>query len=151
MNKEINIENRKAKYDYFIEETLECGIELKGNEVKSIREGACNIKEAWCQVQNNQLVIRGMFISNYKTTNSFDLLDETRERRLLAHKKEILHLSNKIKLDGMTLIPIKVYEVNGRVKILVGLCKGKHNYDKRQSLKEQQIKRDIDRNLYMKH
>ena len=147
MNKNIEIENRKAKYDYYIEDTLECGIELKGNEVKSIRNGSCNITDAWCQVQNNQLVIRGMHISKWSTSNTYDLLDETRERRLLAHKKEILQLLNKITLNGMTLIPLKVYLSNNKIKVLVGLCKGKHNYDKRQSIKERQMKRDIERNL----
>lgn len=147
MNKNIEIENRKAKYDYYIEDTLECGIELKGNEVKSIRNGSCNITDAWCQVQNNQLVIRGMHISKWSTSNTYDLLDETRERRLLAHKKEIYKLADKVAINGMTLIPLKVYLSNNKIKVLVGLCKGKHNYDKRQSIKERQIKRDIERNL----
>lgn len=147
MKNVITIENRKAKHDYFIEETLECGIELKGNEVKSIRSGSCNIVDAWCQVHNNQLYINGMYIAAYKTTNNFDLLDEKRERRLLAHKKEIIKLASKVSIDGMTLIPLKIYESNNKIKVLVGLCKGKHNYDKRQSLKEKQMKRDIDRNM----
>lgn len=147
MNKNIEIENRKAKYDYYIEDTLECGIELKGNEVKSIRNGSCNITDAWCQVQNNQLVIRGMHISKWSTSNTYDLLDETRERRLLAHKKEIYKLADKVAINGMTLIPLKVYLSNNKIKVLVGLCKGKHNYDKRQSIKERQMKRDIERNL----
>ena len=141
------IENRKAKYDYYIEDTLECGIELKGNEVKSIRNGSCNITDAWCQIQNNQLVIRGMHISKWSTSNTYDLLDETRERRLLAHKKEIYKLADKVAINGMTLIPLKVYLSNNKIKVLVGLCKGKHNYDKRQSIKERQMKRDIERNL----
>ena len=147
MNKNIEIENRKAKYDYYIEDTLECGIELKGNEVKSIRNGSCNITDAWCQIQNNQLVIRGMHISKWSTSNTYDLLDETRERRLLAHKKEIYKLADKVAINGMTLIPLKVYLSNNKIKVLVGLCKGKHNYDKRQSIKERQMKRDIERNL----
>ena len=145
--KNINIENRKAKYNYFIEETLECGIELKGNEVKSIRNGSCNITDAWCSIQNNQLVIRGMFISKYETTNLFDMLDEKRERRLLAHKKEISKLSNKVSMNGMTLIPLKIYEVGNKIKVLVGICKGKHTYDKRNTLKERQVKKDLDRTL----
>ncbi len=143
----LNIENKKAYHDYFVEDKLECGIELKGNEVKSIRAGKVNIKDSWCQVQNNQLVIRGMHIAKWETSNSYDLLDETRERRLLAHKKEILQLLNKTTLDGMTLIPLKVYLSNNKIKVLVGVCKGKHTYDKRQTLKDKQIKRDIDRSL----
>ena len=111
----LNIENKKAYHDYFVEDKLECGIELKGNEVKSIRAGKVSIKDAWCQVQNNQLVIRGMHIAKWETSNSYDLLDETRERRLLAHKKEILQLLNKITLNGMTLIPLKVYLSNNKI------------------------------------
>ena len=88
-----------------------------------------------------------MHISKWSTSNRYDLLDETRERRLLAHKKEIYKLADKVAINGMTLIPLKVYLSNNKIKVLVGLCKGKHNYDKRQSIKERQIKRDIERNL----
>lgn len=147
MKNTVNIENRKAKYDYFIEETLECGIELKGNEVKSIRYGSCAIVDAWCSVKDNQLFIYGMFIDSYKTANEFDILNQRRERRLLAHKKEIINLANKVALNGMTLIPLKVYESGNKIKVLVGLCKGKHTYDKRQTLKDRQAKRDIERNI----
>ena len=141
------IENKKAKHDYFIEDTLECGICLFGNEVKSIREGKANIKEAWIRVQDKELVIRGMHISKYSTSNSFDV-DETRERKLLAHKKEINKLEEKVSKDGISLIPLKVYfDKNNRCKVLVGICKGKKNYDKRQDLKEREIKREIDRNF----
>ena len=139
----LNIENKKAYHDYFVEDKLECGIELKGNEVKSIRAGKVSIKDAWCQVQNNQLVIRGMHIAKWETSNSYDLLDETRERRLLAHKKEIYKLADKVAINGMTLIPLKVYLSNNKIKVLVGLCKGKKNYDKRQTIKERDIKREI--------
>lgn len=143
----MNIENRKAYHDYFIEDKIECGISLKGNEVKSIREGKCNIKEAWVQVQNNNLVIRGMHIAKWDTANVFDV-DEMRERQLLAHKKEIADLSDKVSQKGITLLPLKVYfSDRGKCKVLVGVCRGKHNYDKRQSLKERQVKRDINRAL----
>lgn len=142
----MNIENKKAYHDYFVEETLECGIALKGNEVKSIRQGSCNIKESWCRVQNGQLVIRGMFISKYDTANIFDV-DERRERVLLAHKKEIQRLEKLAQQEGVTLIPLKVYLSKQRVKVLVGVCKGKHNYDKREVLKKKQMDRDINRAL----
>lgn len=142
----MNIENKKAYHDYFVEETLECGIALKGNEVKSIRQGSCNIKESWCRVQNGQLVIRGMFISKYDTANIFDV-DERRERVLLAHKKEIQRLEKLAQQEGITLIPLKVYLSKQRVKVLVGVCKGKHNYDKREVLKKKQMDRDINRAL----
>lgn len=140
----MNIENKKAYHDYFINETLECGISLRGNEVKSIRGGKANIKEAWCRVQNGNLVIRGMHISKWSTSNMFDV-DEDRERVLLAHKKEIRSLDMKVMKDGITLVPLKVYFKNGKCKVLIGVCKGKKNYDKRECLKEKQVKRDIDR------
>lgn len=140
----MNIENKKAYHDYFINETLECGISLRGNEVKSIRGGKANIKEAWCRVQNGNLVIRGMHISKWSTSNMFDV-DEDRERILLAHKKEIRSLDMKVMKDGITLVPLKVYFKNGKCKVLIGVCKGKKNYDKRECLKEKQVKRDINR------
>ena len=143
--KEMNIENKKAYHDYFVDEKIECGISLRGNEVKSIRQGSCNIKEAWCQIQDNNLVIRGMHISKWNTANMFDV-DERRERQLLVHKSEISKLKQMVQEKGVTLIPLKVYfSSNGKCKVLVGVCRGKHNYDKRQDLKDKQIKRDIDR------
>lgn len=141
----MEINNKSASHDYFIDEKIECGIALWGNEVKSIRDGKANIKGAWCQVQNGNLVIRGMHIKAWETANKFDI-DEDRERQLLVHKKEIRNLEQKVKLNGVTLIPLKVYFAkNGKCKILLGICRGKHNYDKRQSLKDAQVKRDIER------
>lgn len=148
--KTVEVQNKKAYHDYTVIDTLECGIELRGNEVKSIRCGMCNIKDSWCRVQNGELVLRGMYITKYSTANMFDV-DERRERKLLAHKREILNLEGKAQEQGMSLIPLKVYFVNGRCKVLVGLCKGKHDYDKRQVLKERQVKRDIDRELKERH
>lgn len=142
----IQIENRKAYFDYFIRDSIECGISLRGNEVKSIRAGKASIKEAWCQIQDGNLVLRGMHIAKWDTSNNFDV-DEKRERILLAHKKEILKLGDIIKTKGFTLIPLKVYFSGGKVKVLVGVCQGKHNYDKRQTIKDKQIKRDINREL----
>lgn len=140
-------ENRKAYHEYFVEETLECGIELKGNEVKSIRDGMASIKESWIAIENNQLIIKKMNIAKWKTANLFDV-DEKRERRLLAHKSEIHKLDSQVSLSGYTLIPLKVYiNDDGRCKVQLGLCKGKHLYDKRQSEKDKQSKRDIDRAL----
>lgn len=140
----MNIENKKAYHDYFVNDTLECGISLRGNEVKSIREGKCNIKEAWVQVQDGNLVIRGMHITKWGTANVFDV-DENRERRLLAHKREIVKLHEQVSQDGITLVPLKVYFSNGKCKVLIGVCKGKKNYDKREVLKEKQVNRDIAR------
>lgn len=141
------ISNKKAYHDYFVDSTLECGISLRGNEVKSIRDGKCNIKESWCTVQGKSLVIRGMHIAKWGTTNLFDV-DESRERQLLAHKGEIAKLAGLVSQQGITLIPLKVYfSDKGKCKVLVGVCRGKHNYDKRATLKEKQVKRDIDRVL----
>lgn len=147
----MNIENKKAYHDYFIEDTLECGIQLLGNEVKSIRLGKVSIKESWVDISNGHLIIKQMHISKYETASWHDRLDikisETRDRDLLAHKSEIGKLQQKIQNDGYTLIPLKMYFHNGKVKVLIGLAKGKHNYDKRNSLKDKQVKRDIDRAL----
>lgn len=153
MNKEvnksnkINIENKKAYHDYFVESTLQCGIELRGNEVKSIREGKASIKEAWASIDNNELIIKQMHITRWGTANTFDV-DETRPKRLLAHKSEIRELDKKVQQLGYTLVPLKVYfDNNGRCKVSLGICKGKHDYDKRNVAKEKQAKRDIERAL----
>lgn len=138
------IENRKAYHDYFIDETLECGISLRGNEVKSIRKGACSLRESWCSIQDGNLILRGMHISRYETANMFDI-DEDRERQLLAHKKEISRLADLVKVVGVTLVPLRLYFKGNRCKVLIGVCRGKHNYDKRNTLKERQVRRDIDR------
>ena len=147
MKNSATIENRKAKYDYFIEETLECGIELRGNEVKSIRSGKASIKEAWVSVESGETVIKQMHITPWETSNRYDV-SEVRERKLLAHKAEIRKLSRAVQRDGYTLVPLKVYfSDNGKCKVLVGLCKGKKNYDKRVAQKERDIKRSINEKL----
>lgn len=147
MKNSATIENRKARYDYFIEETLECGIELRGNEVKSIRSGKASIKEAWVSVESGEMVIKQMHITPWETSNRYDV-SEVRERKLLAHKAEIRKLSRAVQRDGYTLVPLKVYfSDNGKCKVLVGLCKGKKNYDKREAQKERDIKRSINEKL----
>lgn len=139
------IENKKAYYDYYVEDTLECGIELKGNEVKSLREGKASIKESWIAVENGELLIKKMHISQWRTANNFDV-DENRVKRLLVHKKEIKELDRKAQVQGYTLVPLKVYiNSKGKVKVLLGVCKGKHVYDKRRVEKEKQAKRDMER------
>lgn len=141
----VTIENRKAYHDYFVEDTYECGIELRGNEVKSIRDGRASIKESWVAVENGQVYIKKMHINAWETANKFDV-DENRERRLLLHKSEIRELDRGTTRDGYTIIPLKVYiNDRGKCKVLIGLCKGKHNYDKRAVEKEKQIKKDIAR------
>ena len=138
----MEILNRKAKYNYQIFETVEAGIVLTGTEIKSLRLGKANIKDSYVRVKNNEMYIINMHISSYENGNIFNH-DETRERKLLLHKKEILKFRDKIKLEGYTIVPLKVYLKNGRAKVLIGLAKGKKNYDKREDIK----KRDIERNI----
>lgn len=135
----MEILNRKARFSYFVEEEIECGIELFGTEVKSIREGSCNIKDSYAYIRNNEVFVINMFVKKYKEGNIFNR-DELRQRKLLLHKKEILKLKQKIEREGYTLIPLKVYFKKNKVKVLLGVCKGKKNYDKREALKEKDIK-----------
>lgn len=140
----MEIVNRQARHDYFIEEEYECGIVLTGTEIKSIRDGKCNLKDCYGVIRNNEIYILNMFISHYKEGNIFNH-NETRSRKLLMHKNEILKLNDKIKLEGFTLIPLKLYFKNNKAKILLGLCKGKKNYDKRETIKQRDIKREMDK------
>ena len=142
----MEIVNRVARHDYFILEEIECGIALKGTEIKSIRLGKANIKDSYGIIKNGEVFLLNMFISPYEQGNIFNH-QETRTRKLLLHKQEIRKLDQSIKLEGNTLIPLKVYFVKGRAKILLGLCKGKKNYDKRETIKERDIKRDIEKRL----
>ena len=136
--------NRKAFHDYFVLERYEAGIELAGTEVKSIRAGALNLKDSYCTIKNGEIFVRGMHISPYEHGNIFNR-DPDRPRRLLMHKKEILKLNARVMQDGAALIPLSVYFKDSRVKVEVGLCKGKKLYDKRESDAKQQARRDMDR------
>ena len=138
----MEIVNRVARHDYFIEEEYECGIALTGTEIKSIRDGKANIKDSYGIVKNGEVFLLNMFISHYKEGNIFNHI-ETRTRKLLLHKTEIRKLGDKVKLEGYTLIPLKVFFVKNRAKVLLGLCKGKQNFDKRESIKERDIKRQV--------
>jgi len=138
----MEINNRKAKYDYQIFETIEAGIVLTGTEIKSIRNGKANLKDSYATIKNGEAIIINMHISHYDKGNIFNH-DETRTRKLLLHKKEILKLRDKIKMEGYTLVPIKLYFKGGIAKILLGVAKGKKNYDKRESIKQKDIERDI--------
>ncbi len=142
----MEILNRKARFNYFIIEEIECGIELFGSEVKSIRNGDCNIKDSYGIIRNNEVYLINMFIKNYKEASIFNK-EETRKRKLLLHKKEIIKLKEKIEKEGYTLVPLKVYFNRNKVKVLLGLCKGKKTYDKREVLKEKEIKRKIEREI----
>ena len=137
-------QNKKAFHDYFVEESLEAGIELAGTEVKSLRQGKVNLKDAWCSVDDGEMILKGCHISPYEQGNIFNK-DPMRPRRLLMHKREIMRLYGKVKQDGYSLIPLEVYFKGSRVKVKVGLCKGKKLYDKRQSAAERDAKRQIDR------
>ena len=136
----MEILNRKAKYDYFIYVFYECFFVLLCFEIKSIREGKANLKDSYCIVKNNELFLLNMFISKYENSNIFNH-EETRTRKLLAHKKEIYKIRDKINIDGYTLVPIKLYIKNGIAKLLIGVAKGKKNYDKKEAIKQ----RDIDK------
>ena len=136
----MEILNKKARYDYFIEEEIEAGIALVGTEIKSIRKGSVDLKESFILIKNNEALLLNTYISQYAEGNQFNH-DERRTRKLLLHKKEILKLKEKMATQGMTLVPLKMYIKNGKAKVLVGLCKGKKNYDKREAIKERDLKR----------
>ena len=140
----VEILNRVARHEYFIEDELECGIVLTGTEIKSIRDGKANIKDSYAIIKNGECFLLNMFISHYKEGNIFNH-NETRTRKLLLHKKEIFKFYDRIRLEGYTLVPLKVYFVKGKAKVLLGLCKGKKDYDKRESIKERDIKRQMDK------
>ena len=136
--------NKKAWHDYFVDEKYEAGIELVGTEVKSIRLGQVNLKDAYCSFKDGELFVVGMQISPYEKGNIFNK-DPMRRRRLLMHKKEILSLFGKTKQDGYTLIPLSIYFRNSRVKVEIGLCRGKKLHDKRDSIAKRDANREIDR------
>lgn len=143
--KSATIENRKARHEYFTERTLECGLELRGNEVKSIRNGKASIQDAWIDIKNGELVVKQMHITPWETANIFDV-DTKRDIRLLAHKQEIVKLNREVQREGYTLIPLKIYfNAKGKCKLLLGVCKGKKLYDKRQADKNRTLEREMSR------
>lgn len=137
-------QNKKARHDYFVEETYEAGIELCGTEVKSLRAGRVNLKDSWCSIVDGEIFVNGMHISPYEQGNIFNR-DPMRVRRLLMHKKEILKLYGTVKQTGYSFIPISLYFKDSKVKLQVGLCKGKKLYDKRADMAERSAKRDMER------
>ena len=136
--------NKKAFHDYFVEESLEAGIELSGTEVKSLRQGGVNLKDAWCAIDGGEMWVHGMHVSPYEKGNIFNR-DPRRPRRLLLHKREILRLFGLVKQQGLTLIPLSVYFKGSLVKVQVGLCRGKKLYDKREDAARRDMKREADR------
>ena len=136
----MEIINRKGKFDYFIESEIEAGIVLSGTEIKSLRKGSADLKDTYIRIKNNEAYIINMYIAKYEEGNIFNH-DERRERKLLLHKKEIRKLKELTKIEGYTLIPIRCYIKGEYAKISVGICKGKKNYDKREAIKEKDLKR----------
>ena len=143
----MEILNKKARFDYFIIEEYEAGIELTGTEVKSVRNGSCNIRDSYGIVRNNEIFLLNMFIDHYKEGNIFNH-EETRTRKLLLHKKEINKIKKSIETNGYTLIPLKLYfNQRNKLKVLLGVCKGKKVYDKRETIKERDLNREARKNI----
>ena len=138
----MEILNRQASHNYFITDTVEAGIVLTGTEIKSIRNGKCNIKDSYAIYKNGEVFLLNCHIAQYEQGNIFNH-DENRTRKLLLHKKEIFKLRDKLELEGYTLIPLKIYFKNGLAKVSIGVCKGKHTYDKKEALKEKDIAREL--------
>ena len=136
----MEIVNRKANFEYFIKEKIECGIELKGTEIKSIRKGSVNISDSYARIRNNEVLLTNMYIAKYEEGNRFNH-DERRERKLLLHKKEIIKLNYQITTNRLTLIPLRLYFKKNKIKVELGVCQGKKLYDKRASIKEKDLKR----------
>lgn len=137
----MEILNRKARFNYFIIDEIEAGIELKGTEIKSIRNGKASIEDAYARIKNREAFLTNMFIAKYEEGNRFNH-DERRERKLLLHKSEIIKLSKKLELDNYTLVPLKLYFKKNHAKISLGLCKGKKLYDKRETIKKRDLERE---------
>jgi SsrA-binding protein len=148
MKKQIKLQanNKKAYHDYFVDETYECGIALVGTEVKSLRCGTVNLKDSFCAVEDGEMYVIGMHISPYEKGNIFNR-DPLRKRKLLMHKKEIMRLFGLVKRDGYALIPLSLYFKDSRVKLELGLCRGKKLHDKRDAMAEKDAKREMDRHL----
>ena len=137
----MEIKNKKANFDYYVEDSIECGIELKGTEIKSLRKGSADIKDCFAIIKNNEVFLLNMYIAKYEEGNRFNH-DERRTRKLLLHKKEIKKLKEKIEREGYSLVPLKIYMVNSKAKVALGICRGKKNYDKRQTIKERDLRRE---------
>lgn len=140
----MEIKNKKANFDYFIEETIECGIELKGTEIKSLRNGSGDLKDTFALIRNGEVFLHNMYIAKYEEGNIFNH-DERRTRKLLLHKNEIKKIKEKVDREGYSLVPLKAYLVKNKVKVLLGIGKGKKLYDKRETIKERDLKREAQR------
>ena len=144
----IIAENREARYEYFVEDNFEAGISLDGGEVKSIRAGNVSLKDAYCSVSGSgELVIKGMHVAVYDKGGSFNVKDSRRDRRLLMHKSEIHRLIGKVNEKGFTLVPLRLYFKQSLIKLEIGLCRGKHTYDKKQTIRERDLDRSAKREI----
>ncbi len=139
--------NKSASFEYFIEEKYEAGIVLEGNEIKSLREGSVNMNDSFCFVRGGEVSVKNMHIALYEKSDGFSTRDTRRDRKLLLHKSEIAKIASKINRQGYTLVPLKLYFKDALVKVEIALCKGKHTYDKKQSIAERDIKRSTDRDI----
>jgi len=143
---DLEFVNKSARFNYFVIDEYEAGIVLTGTEIKSVRNGSCNIKDSYGIIRKGEVYLLNMFIGQYKEGNLFNH-NETRDRKLLLHKKEIKKISKDIDIQGLTIVPLKVYFKDSKLKVLIGVCRGKKTFDKRETIKERDIKRDVERNL----
>lgn len=139
--------NRSASFEYFIEEKFEAGIVLEGAEVKSLRRGNCNLKDSFCYIDGGDVYIKNMHIPVYDKSGAFNSRDSKRDRKLLMHKREIARIAGKINAKGMTLVPISLYFKDNLIKAEVALCRGKQNFDKKRTIKERDLKREVERQI----
>lgn len=140
----VVVRNKKAAHDYFILEKLECGIELRGTEIKSIRSGKVSLQDAYCRIKSGELFVINMHIAKYEHGNIFNH-EEKRDRRLLAHKSEIRRLAGRLQQEGLTLIPLTLYFAGGLAKLEIALCRGKKLYDKREDLRKEAVRKEIEK------
>ncbi|MBQ6687303.1 MAG: SsrA-binding protein SmpB [Bacilli bacterium] len=143
----MEIKNKKAYFDYFIEKEIEAGISLAGTEIKSVRKGSVDLKDSFVHIKNNEAFVINMYVARYEEGNRFNH-DERRTRKLLLHKKEILKLKEESSIEGKSIVPLKLYLKNNKAKLLIGLARGKKNYDKRESIKKRDLDREIKTNSY---
>lgn len=143
----IITENKAARFEYFIEDTFEAGISLDGGEVKSVRAGNVSLKDSFCSFYQGSVFIKNMHIAVYKMAGAYNIKEAKRDRRLLLHKREIVKLSAKVQEKGYTVVPLKVYLNGSLVKVEIGLCKGKHTYDKKDAIRSKDIERDTQREI----
>lgn len=148
-NRNVMARNRRARHDYFILNTYEAGIALRGEEIKSIRKHRINLKDGFVRIRNGQAYLENVHISPYAQRDTFSTLNPRRDRKLLLHKREIRRIHRAVQHHGVTIVPLKVYIKHGFAKVLIGVAKGKHEYDKRQAMKNRETKREVSR--YMKH